>query len=313
MWRCIDRLWMNTIEQLLEAPDANSRVGKTKELIGFSTQLYSPANNFLLNRRRKLSPIYGCAEFLWYMKHTKKIEMIKAYAPQYEKFAEDGEAHGAYGWRLYENLSIVKNTSQLVLLINHLRHTPDSRQAILTLWNADDLHYAVMKNHKDLPCTLSLQFFIRNGYLHLITTMRSNDAWLGLPYDIFTFTCIQKLVSRALGLPCGVYTHQVGSMHLYEKNWVAAEEALHSEHYETDWWRLEHEWSNDLTMDWHEQIQQALCAEGRYRKGLTGIEECIRLSDFLYDIVVCCSHQFGKPVHKPRSPILLEALNNANH
>jgi len=48
--------------------------------------------------------------------------------------------------------------------------------------------------------------------------MRSNDAWLGLPYDVFCFTTLQKIVAAALGIECDWYQHQVGSMHLYGRN-----------------------------------------------------------------------------------------------
>ena len=139
MFNTIDELWMETIRNLLhDGHEITSRVGNTRETIAFSTSLASIDSTFLLNSRRKLSPVYGCAEFLWYLKHTKNIEMIKAYAPQYHKFAENDEAFGAYGWRLYENLKGSHNVSQLKLLIDHLIETPNSRQATLTLWEADD-------------------------------------------------------------------------------------------------------------------------------------------------------------------------------
>src|SRR5260370_41880706 len=55
--------------------------------------------------------------------------------------------------------------------------------------------------------------------------MRSNDAWLGLPYDVFTFTRIQAYVAAAVGVEPGRYTHTVGSLHLYERDWERAEDA----------------------------------------------------------------------------------------
>ena len=45
--------------------------------------------------------------------------------------------------------------------------------------------------------------------------MRSNDAWLGFPYDVFTFTTIQKILANCLGLRAGRYVHLVGSFHIY--------------------------------------------------------------------------------------------------
>lgn len=52
----------------------------------------------------------------------------------------------------------------------------------------------------------------------MLTSMRSNDAWLGLPHDIFTFTMLQELVARSLSIELGEYKHAVGSLHLYDKD-----------------------------------------------------------------------------------------------
>jgi thymidylate synthase len=48
--------------------------------------------------------------------------------------------------------------------------------------------------------------------------MRSNDAWLGLPYDMFQFTQLFQTVCRVLGVPAGTYTHTAWSLHLYERD-----------------------------------------------------------------------------------------------
>ncbi|RYH39567.1 MAG: hypothetical protein EON54_18795 [Alcaligenaceae bacterium] len=72
--------------------------------------------------------------------------------------------------------------------------------------------------HRDIPCTCTMQFVIRNRRLHMLTSMRSNDAWLGLPHDVFAFTMIQELVARSVGVELGEYRHSVGSLHLYERD-----------------------------------------------------------------------------------------------
>jgi hypothetical protein len=71
---------------------------------------------------------------------------------------------------------------------------------------------------KDIPCTTSAQFIIRNEQLHGIFTMRSSDAWLGIPYDCFTFgQIINSLASRLDAAPG--YLHLImGSSHLYQIN-----------------------------------------------------------------------------------------------
>lgn len=313
MYRTMDDLWTATIRDLFaNGNEIESRVGKTKELVGYSVDLSHVSQTFLLNKRRKLSPAYGCAEVLWYLSKTRSIEMIKAYAPQYEKFAEDGVAHGAYGYRIDNNAK----ENQLELLVEHLRAKPSSRQAIITLWEASDLWHSVKDERKDLPCTLSLQFLIRKNRLHLVTTMRSNDAWLGLPYDVFAFTCLQWLVASVLDIEPGTYTHQAGSMHLYEKNWKAAEEAigrntknfLDNPNYPSKYERLEHEWNKMIPDPWQEDVQRAINREQSIRKGQSNLD--VPYNRMLHDCLLCCASEWSVFAAKPKSPILREAIKN---
>ena len=74
----------------------------------------------------------------------------------------------------------------------------------------------------DLNCTVCLQFIVRDGKLYCTTYMRSNDLWLGFPYDVFQFTCIQIRMAMELGLDIGSYTHIAGSLHIYERDFEKA-------------------------------------------------------------------------------------------
>ena len=110
---------------------------------------------------------------------------------------------------------------QLEKVVNLLKRDPDSRQAILTIYNSvQDLDFEA----KDIPCTLTIQFFIRNQELCMRVSMRSNDVWLGLPYDLVQFAALQGAIAKALDLPMGWYSHTVGSMHLYHRDIEKAEQ-----------------------------------------------------------------------------------------
>mgnify|MGYP001255546877 CR=1 FL=1 len=103
-------------------------------------------------------------------------------------------------------------------IIKLLTKNPESRKAVIQIFSGKD----IKKSHKDVPCTCTLQFMVRDRKLHLFTCMRSNDMYRGLPHDIFSFTMIQEIVARRLGFDLGVYTHYVTSMHLYECDIEAA-------------------------------------------------------------------------------------------
>ncbi len=136
------------------------------------------------------------------------MDFIQPYVPEYKKDADEGILHGAYGPRLFAmrgNVDQLKNVTAL------LKGNPGSRRAVVQLFNAEDIAAA----HKEIPCTTTLQFHLRDGQLHLSATLRSNDAYWGLPHDVFCFTMIQEMMARRLGVDLGEYYQYVGSMHVY--------------------------------------------------------------------------------------------------
>jgi thymidylate synthase len=69
-----------------------------------------------------------------------------------------------------------------------------------------------------------MQFIVRDRALHLLVNMRSSDAWLGIPYDIFTFTMIQNYVASVLDVDLGQFHMFLGSSHLYIDNFDLAQD-----------------------------------------------------------------------------------------
>jgi len=89
-------------------------------------------------------------------------------------------------------------------------------------YKKDDL----TEEHNDVPCTCTLQVMVREEKLHMLVHMRSNDAFIGLPHDIFCFTMLQEIISRSVSRELGAYKHMVGSLHLYDQNIPQADEYL---------------------------------------------------------------------------------------
>lgn len=217
----IDQMFMGALRDCrFSGHYLSSRDGGCAEVLGWDGYVDDPTQCFVWNPHRKFNPSYASGELLWYLAGTDSGEFIKHYAPRYERFLEDnGNANGAYGARWEEHGGL----QRLVQLLEQDHYT---RQAILSMWGPRDLPSAVEHNKKDIPCTLSLQFFVRSSTLYCVCTMRSNDVWLGLPNDVFAFCQLQCLISEYLGLKIGWYRHQVGSMHLYERNSEKAKMAM---------------------------------------------------------------------------------------
>ena len=184
--------------------------GLNRELLGVQLELDRPRARLSRSETRG-RPFSALGEFLWYLTGDNRLDFIVEYIPAYAADSEDGQTvHGGYGPRIFGQ----RGHNQLENVINQLRASSTSRRAMMQIFNAED----ISRRFKETPCTATLQFLLRDGKLQLITTMRSNDAYLGLPHDVFCFTMLQELVARILGVELGTYRHFVGSMHLYEKH-----------------------------------------------------------------------------------------------
>ena len=92
---------------------------------------------------------------------------------------------------------------------------PSSRRAVATIYSG---HRDLGDESRDIPCTLSLQFIIRAETLWLVVSMRSSDAYLGLPYDVAQFTTVGHAVATAVSVPFAGLTINCGSSHIYESD-----------------------------------------------------------------------------------------------
>jgi thymidylate synthase len=149
-------------------------------------------------------------ELCWYLSGSGRTDDIAYYVTLYRQFDEDGEIFGAYGPRLVS----FDGLNQVQYVIRALRDSPSSRQAVIQLFD----HQDVTVPHLDVPCTCVLQYLLRDGRLSAITYMRSNDVFRGLPHDLFCFTMLQELIARSVGAELGTYHHMVGSLHMYDRD-----------------------------------------------------------------------------------------------
>lgn len=193
---------------LVSGVETSPRRLATREILNLGLTITDPLHSVITIPERNLNYHFMAAESLWILSGSDDAAMIGAYNSQMLKFSDDGVTFwGAYGPRFREQLDHVLST---------LRRDPHSRQAVITLWRQNP------PQTRDVPCTLAWQFLIRGGSLHLIATMRSSDAWLGIPYDIYTFCSVQRLVAVALSLPLGAFHLNLGSSHLYEPDFEKA-------------------------------------------------------------------------------------------
>lgn len=226
--------WRDVVAGLLSAPRIAPRGLPVREMPERTTVVIArPQAGFVEVEGRDLNYVILAAEGMALVGQTSVPEAIVDRVAAFVPFMDDGVFWGAYGPRVAGDLG------KMVAL---MKEDPDTRQAVLSLYDSGrDLARGV----KDVPCTVAIQFFLRDRVddlfssvdhalseragveprkrLDMWVVMRSNDAWLGLPYDLGQFSLLQCAVAGALDARIGTYTHSVGSMHLYERNYEAAQ------------------------------------------------------------------------------------------
>lgn len=188
--------------------------GETAEIIGALIEITNPRAR--LSRSETRGKLYSSlGELLWYLSKENRLDFIVEYVSRYKDETEDGVTiYGGYGPRLFgPAVDQVKNIIEL------LRERPTSRRAVIQIFDKTD----IATPHKEIPCTTTLQFFVRDSRLDMVVTMRSNDAYFGLPHDVFCFTMLQEIIARSLGNDVGIYRHFAGSLHIYKERWDDAQ------------------------------------------------------------------------------------------
>lgn len=213
----IDDLMRQALTELVKGPFDNRptrsyNLGPTSEIIGASLLLKNPRARLSLSETRgKLFSALG--EFLWYLSKSNDVNFVTYYISGYEDFNKpnsEGKIDGGYGPRLF---NLHGKYDQVKKVIDLLNKNSFSRRAVIQIFDGSDL-----VKYSEVPCTCTLQFLLRNDKLHLVTYMRSNDAYLGLPHDVFAFTMLQEIIARSLAVDVGYYYHNVGSLHLYQND-----------------------------------------------------------------------------------------------
>src|SRR5579859_5692389 len=187
------------------------------ELTGVLLELTNPRAR--LSRTETRGKPYSClGELCWYLAGSNDLDFISHYIREYKSYADWDRIFGGYGPRLFNwaGLNQFANAAEI------LSKKRDSRQAVIQLFDRHD----ILVKRNDVPCTCFVQFMRRRDKLHMFTSMRSNDAYRGLPHDVFCFTMLQEIMARTIGADVGTYKHAVGSLHLYKKDLMMAQQFL---------------------------------------------------------------------------------------
>jgi thymidylate synthase len=210
--------YVDLVQHVLKhGKEAAPRGMKTREIEDAIIRIDDVYNTLPLGVGRGTVPGIGAVEACQLIAGASTPKLVIAIGPQFANYTEDnGLFHGAYG---------IRTQSQYAPIVERLKADPDTRQAVVTIWNPE---LDLLSNKRDYPCTILHQFRIRNNKLNMSVYMRSNDVWLGAAYDFFQFTRVQLAIASILGIEPGTYHHHVGSLHIYEQHYDSAESLKHT-------------------------------------------------------------------------------------
>lgn len=217
----VEGLYRQALEECLCHQEvSNSRVGRVRDIGPACFEVDSSVLGFPLVKGRGLNPFFLLAEAAWVLGGRNELDILQFYLGKYGEYSDDGNTlNGAYGYRIKNSFGF----NQLDAVIDELKSYPSSRRAVITLYSPWDLKKT---GSKDIPCNISVLFKIRGGCLDITVFNRSNDIYMGVPYNLFIFQVIQFYVSKKLKVPLGWQRHISDSLHLYERDVNSVERVL---------------------------------------------------------------------------------------
>lgn len=185
-------------------------VAGTKELLNSGFTLLDITDN-VPTVRTGYSIAYMLGELTWYFTGREDVEFISKFSSFWKRISDDGMTNrSAYGAIVFNRYGF----DQVKQVVDTLRRNPYSRRAIINFNVPNPERFET----RDEICTIALVFELRDGKLDCTGIMRSNDVWLGTPYDVVFFTELQKHIANELGVGYGKYTHFTVSLHAYAKD-----------------------------------------------------------------------------------------------
>ncbi len=219
------RSYLNLMQHILDhGTMKNDRTG-TGTLSGFGPQLRFDLNTgFPLLTTKKVHFKSVVHELLWFLKGETNVQYLKQNGVTiWDEWADEtGELGPVYGyqWRSWPAPD-GRHIDQIAKIIKEIRENPDSRRLLVSAWNVADLDKMAL-----LPCHAFFQFYVAQGKLSCQLYQRSADMFLGVPFNIASYSLLTLMVAQVCKLKPGEFVHTFGDAHLYINHLEQAREKL---------------------------------------------------------------------------------------
>ena len=163
-------------------------------------------------------------ELLWFIKGDTNISYLKENNVSiWDEWADEkGDLGPVYGkqWRSWDTPD-GKKIDQLNDIINQIKKNPNSRRLIISAWNPSDVGSMALP-----PCHCLFQFYVSDNKLSCQLYQRSADIFLGVPFNIASYSILTHMIANVTGLSVGDFVHTLGDAHIYKNHFNQAKVQL---------------------------------------------------------------------------------------
>ena len=210
--------------------DRTDRTGTgTLSVFGAQTRfdLRADGPGFPLLTTKKLHIKSIVYELLWFLRGDTNVRYLNEHGVTiWDEWAdENGELGRVYGaqWRDWRGADDAR-VDQIENLIAQIKSDPQSRRLIVSAWNPAEIPKMALP-----PCHLLFQFYVQNGELSCLLYQRSCDLFLGVPFNIASYSLLTMMVAQVVDLAPGDFVHTFGDLHLYKNHLDQARQQLSRE------------------------------------------------------------------------------------
>lgn len=214
----VDSAFTTTLSDVLRNGAAVSEAGQpSTEIIGYESGMENGRWRVLNSPTRPINIVGAIARLTWMLAGNNRLDDIAFYEPKVLRYTDDQLTvpGSSYGMRLMQPRPGI---NQLEGVIGRLRDDPASRRAAAVVWSPED----AVRDSKDIPCAFGVFYHVRASSLIASTVMRSNNAFVLLPYNFFEFSLLGEMVAAEVGVDFGSYLHWAASMHVFDREREAA-------------------------------------------------------------------------------------------
>lgn len=225
------KAYLDLLQDVLDNGVAKEDRTGTGTLSVFGRQLrFDLSKGFPLVTTKRIHLKSVVHELLWFLKGETNIAYLKENGVRiWDEWAdENGDLGPVYGsqWRAWESPNGTK-IDQISKVIEAIKTNPDSRRHIVSAWNV-----AEVDNMKLPPCHFVFQFYVAGGKLSCMLTMRSVDTFLGLPFNIASYSLLTHMVAQQCDLEVGDFIWSGGDVHIYSNHMEQVQTQLAREPFE---------------------------------------------------------------------------------